>query len=161
MNNAELFEEFSGLSQHQLNNNFQVGCVNGEFERVKYLLASPDLSTHAEINFLNHNGLKCACMHGHIEIVKYLLTSPDLKEHGNIYAGEALAFKYVCMEDNLELKEYIIFDYKIQRNDDINKYLEDFPNELIEKMFAMRELNEQMNKDLFVNDNVNNKKNKI
>lgn len=152
MNNKELFEEFKDLSQIKLNQHFKVACFNGEFEQVKYLLTSPDLSTHAEINFLNHNGLKCACMHGYVEMVKYLLTSPELKEHGDIYAGEALAFKYICGEDNLELKEYIIFDYKIERNKDIDQYLENFPNELIEKMFRMRDLNAQINSELRVNE---------
>jgi hypothetical protein len=161
MNTQEHFEEFKDLSQIELNNHFKVACFNGEFERVKYLLTSTDLTEHAEIDFLNHNGLKCACMHGYLEIVKYLLSSPDLKEHGNIYAGDALAFKYVCMEDNLELKEYIIFDYKVERTDAINDYLEKFPNELIDKMFNIRELNKQMHSELPIKGIVNNKKNKI
>jgi ankyrin repeat protein len=127
---------------------FRFACVNGHLNIVQYLLTSPDLKNHANIHSQNDLGFQWACGKGHIKIVQYLLTSVDLKDHANIHADDDYGFKYVCSNGQLELIKYFIFDMAIKKTKAIIKYLNEHPDEQIEKMFNIRELNDKLDKNL-------------
>lgn len=155
MMNTKLYEGFNRLNQEQLNNELKAACFNGEFDLMKFLLTSPKLKKHANMQIMGDICLKTACMIGHLEMVKYLLSSPDLKQHANIHSADDLSFKYVCSNNNLELLKYLIFDFNIDITNDIKAYLIAIPNEQAERLFNLREINIQLNDNLLMNNNRN------
>lgn len=91
-----------------------------------------------------------ACWQGSLEIVKYLLASPELKDHANIHTDNDKAFIYACMRDSKGIIEYLIFDYKITKTENIQKWLKDNTKSIIYiiKMFEKRELEEKLKDEL-------------
>lgn len=53
---------------------------NNQYQTLNYLLESPDLKKHADINKV----LREVVNYGNLEAVVYLLSSPELKNHANI-----------------------------------------------------------------------------
>jgi ankyrin repeat protein len=121
MNN--FYEEFKDTTHYEKNNAFLKACKDGDFEKIKYLLTSPELEDHANIDVYesesDFNGYLYACKNGRLDIVRYLLTSPELKYHQSIHStnradetGLYIASKYghVDIVDYLlaspELKEH-------------------------------------------------------
>lgn len=111
---------------------------------VKYLLTSLELKEHADIHYQDDCALYCACREGDLDIVKYLLTSPELKEHANIYANLSGSFKSVCIFNHQHIIEYLIFDYKIEKTNDIELYLVNNNYHHILNMFNKKELEEKL-----------------
>lgn len=139
-------------------------CSGGHLEVVKYLLTSPDLKKHADIKGDNYYCLTTACSNCHLHIIKYLLTSPDLKEHADIHVYNDEPFKIVMEENVIEILHYFIFDLNITKTKHIERNLKLYPNDNIEKMFMVRELNKSLNNELdneLDNNEVKNKKIKI
>jgi hypothetical protein len=142
MNN--FYDEFKDEPQDTLDDFFVWACLHGEFQKIKYLLISPDLSMHANIHTESDNGLTLALKKNHLNIVKYLLTSPELNEHSNIYQNQSTPFKAACMYSNNDILEYLILDYRMEKNQDItdylNRYHHPFVNELFEKQALIKDL---------------------
>ena len=181
---------YMGLNKEELNGKFIQACQNGHLELVKYLLTSPDLKEHANINYKDDNGFKWACRNEHFDIVKYLTSSPDLKDKIDIHLKNDLVFVNACAngqinvikflltspelsehsnlshegfvlaykQEELEVIRFLIFDMNIEKNNKVKKLLRITPNEQIENMFKMRELNKYLEKEL--NSDNNNQKNK-
>jgi ankyrin repeat protein len=139
---------------------FQLAAMNGHFEVVRYLAASPELKTHSNVTNANNVAFQYACQKGHVDIVEYLLTSTELKEHPDIYAKNDDGLKLACINSQLEVLRYLVFDFNLQRTEIINKKLNLYANEEIEKLFKLREVHDNLERDLAYND-IKNKKNKI
>jgi hypothetical protein len=104
-------------SQTEINNKFFDACKAGDLNQVSYLLTSPDLSLHADINYIYESSfLENALMAAteNPEIVYYLLTCPELKQAGVKYAnihpcdvdgGSVLTYA----THNLELFKFLLF----------------------------------------------------
>lgn len=138
-----------------------LACENGHFNIVKYMLTSTDLKEYASIHAIGPgNPLSWAACNNHLEIVKYLLFSPELKEHSNLHAEKDIAFEWACSKNNLDTIQYFIFDLNIPRSEYINKYLKESPNEHVEKMFKVREINKELTRELKSNSS-QVKKNKV
>lgn len=127
---------------------FIFACICGHLEIVKYLMTSPDLTFHASVHSDSGQGLISASKGGHLELVKYLLTSPDLDEHADIHANYDAVFCGASERDNFEVIKFLIFEMNIEKTKYIKTYLEDYPNERIENMFKIRELNQQLESEL-------------
>jgi hypothetical protein len=84
-------------------------CNYGDLKFVKYLLTSPELKEHADIDTGGFGyALQHACAAGHLNIVKYLLTSPELKRHAKLNIGEIPPFYYACSSGQLEVVKYLL-----------------------------------------------------
>lgn len=136
---------------------FISACTYGKLEVVRYLLTSTELKEHADINAQNDFAIRSTCNTKHLEIIKYLLTSPELKKHANIHASNDDAFKNAYIAENYNVLQYLILDFKIERTHEIDNFIKENPNEDIEKIFAMRNLNKSLNKELAQNEVVGKK----
>lgn len=72
-----------GLTLDDLNSLFIKACEEGDLEKVRYVLTDPELSIHANINYVNDQGLLKTCQKKYLELAKYLVSSPELKTHAN------------------------------------------------------------------------------
>lgn len=138
------YEEFSGESQENLDDAFIWACLQGQLDKIKYLLTSPELKIHADIHTEGDNGLMLAFRKNHFDIIKYLLTSKDLKDHANIYNNNCQPFERACLHSNQEVLEYLVLDYKIEKTKEIQDYLLKYPKDVVNKLFQTRELEEQL-----------------
>ena len=164
MNNQELslYEQFKDLSQEGLNEEFRNACKKGDLKSVKYLLTSHELNEHADIHDDNDKGFRWACDNGHLDIVKYLSSSPELREHAEIHADYDYGFRWSCANKHkyLETVKYFIFDLNIKITKHIADLLKEDEYREIKNMFAIRELNQSLGKELSSN-NISKKKIKL
>ena len=152
MINKKTIELYKTLTPKQLNEVFIDSCSNGYLEVVKYLLTSPDLKEHADIDADNDYGFRLACENGHLEVVKYLLTSPDLKEHADIHADNDSGFRWACSHGQLEVVKFLILDMSIEKTKHIEDYLnKNQDNKCVKEaieLFQIREFNQKLNANL-------------
>lgn len=97
---------------------FQYACQSGHLEIIRYLLVSPELSTHVPINEAHH-GFQHACLEKHFSIIKYLMTSDELKEKADINAFDGLALKWTCMHA-LETLQFLLTDEELKNKVDLH-----------------------------------------
>lgn len=86
-----------------------MACDSGQLEVVKYLLTSPDLKVHSQLDMDDH-ALERACANGHLEVVKYLLTSPDLKEWANLNPNSNNAIYEAFKTGYFDVIKFILSD---------------------------------------------------
>jgi len=148
MNNY--YEEFNGLIQKDLNEKLIDACKDGELDKVKYLLTSPELKIHADIHDKLDSPLNLAVFANKIDVVKYLLTSDELKEHANLHADGDNAFVIAAYYDHSDIVNYLIFELNIEKTDAIKKELADTPTieKRINKLFEIRDLKQEINIEL-------------
>jgi len=103
-----------------INGRFVEACINGDLDKVKYLLISPDLKKHADIHEGSDAGFQWACNNGHLEVVKYLLTSTDLKKHADIHSDSDLGFRWACENGRLEVVKYLLTSPELKEHADIH-----------------------------------------
>ncbi len=161
MQNEELYKNFHAFDHKQLNNQFEYACQNGHLDIVKYLLTSSELKEHANIHTEEDSGLKLACSNGHLNIVEYLLTSPELNEHADMNSYNDYVFLRAFKNNHLELVQYLIFDRNIKKTKAIDSHFEKNPNEQVENMFKIRELNDKLNQELHADKKSNSKNMKV
>lgn len=100
-----------------------------DLQGIRYLLTSPELKEHADINYKNFIGntpLIIACAYSNLEIVKYLLTSPELKEHAQINQkndDDSTALISACINNNLEIVKYLLTSSELKEHSDIHPLL--------------------------------------
>jgi hypothetical protein len=159
MNNKEqeLFEAYKNTSQEVLDNIFLSACFQGDLEQAKFVLSYPKLKNHADIHVNDDVAFSHVCSGGHLEIVKYLLSSNELKDKINIHTQNDMGFRQASVAGNLDIIRYFIFDCDIKKNHHINEYLNRKPNQEIENMFKIRELNKSLKKELGSNEELNKK----
>jgi hypothetical protein len=153
------YEEFKGLKKDELilrlNESLLDACTHGDLDKIKYILTSPELEYHGDIHYKKDSPLSLAVFSRKLEIVKYLLSSPDLKEHANLHADGDNAFLCAAYYNHSDIVNYFIFDFKIEKSTSIVKDLADTPNieQKINKLFEIRDLNQEINAELTEKDN--------
>lgn len=146
---------YQDLHPYDLDQSLIEACEASNMDLIKYLLTSPDLTRHADINTRSHGEkglpLRDAFYRKDFDLAKYLLTSPDLKEHADIHIADDDIFRAAFFRKNIDTLEYLIFDYKINCSNTMNIVLYNSKNteyknmaEYVEKLFAMRELNQDL-----------------
>ena len=116
-------EQLNKLDQSQLDQHLIEACQRVSLDDVKYLLTSPELTRHASIKGWDEEAFICACRKGNMELIDYMLTSPELKEHSNVHAWRDMVFIEACNRKDVELLNYFVFDYKIDKTEEISKHL--------------------------------------
>jgi hypothetical protein len=116
-------EELNLLSQNDLNNLLVQAVFKNDLSTIKYLLSSPHLEKHAQINH-NRNILACICANGDLETLKYVLTSPDLKEHANIQIKDGKALTTAMKAGNIPLVKYLLTSPELKKHSNIYPYID-------------------------------------
>ena len=149
-----------------------MAASKGALDCVEYLSTSSDLERLANVNQLR-SPLTAACENGHLKIVKFLLESPNLKIKASLAELEDYyVFSHLCkifepsesnygktlfkneeekrklIEDRLIVMKYLILEQKLQKNEDIEKYLISSDNQTIKLIFDVQELNAELNQSV-------------
>jgi hypothetical protein len=175
--------------QFNINLAFKVSANSGLFNKVKYLLTSPDLEIHADIHFDDDCAMESACCWGYGYLVEYFLHSEDLKEHLKLPQDMRFAFESILtlidevkhennhcsdsiidsqnnrIEDYLEFLTYLIYDCNIKPTEEIINLLErktdkEFHEPAIKKM-KINALVSSLESELDEKDNFKVKKPKL
>jgi len=101
-------ESLKGQTVRDLNELMFHHANKGDLEKVKILLTSNEIDTHAKLSGNTDTLLIYACASGNIELVKYVLTSPELSEHPHINYDNDMALSTACKYGHLELVKYLI-----------------------------------------------------
>ncbi len=143
------------------------GINQENLEVVKYLLSSSELKEHASIQNKNNQALGISCYLANFELVKFLLSAPELKEHADFFAEKAHFFKLCCEQESYEIIHYLIFEYNLEKTEDIQQYLNAYPSpswtflDKVRDMFEMRDFKVKLENSLEEKNNTDNKKIKI
>lgn len=138
------FEEFPYI----LGDSLEKACEKGQLELVQFLLTATEFEDYIDINHNQGDPLICATSSGHLDIVKYLLTFPDLKEHADLHILNDIVFKITVEHSQFHILNYFIQELNIPRSSNIDNYLKEHPNEKVEHMFQLRELNKELSSEL-------------
>lgn len=133
-------------------NPLEYAVERNHIEIVTYLLTSPDLTQHADVHLSYDKVFTKACSKGNVEMVKLLLECDKLQPYANdsekiIKEKLELGFLEAFDKKQSELLEYFLFELKLQPGDSMNKYLNLFDEEKIEKLFGYfenRDLHEKL-----------------
>lgn len=134
----DLYEEYKYLNQDELNKSLLLACKYGWLNKVKYLLTSPDLSNHADINtkYVNIHSYPIifAAKEGYLDIVKYLIDEPSLEGTLDVKTNEGAVLGYACYQGQLHVAQYLLSNpiYTSQINLDANLE-KGFSNALVNK----------------------------
>jgi ankyrin repeat protein len=132
---------------------FRIACRKGHLDVVKFLLASPTIKEHVDIDTCQNTGATIAVSYNQLEVLNYFLTSPDLKKHLDPHFGDDLIFKMAGNTQGYDIIHYLIFDYNIEKTEEIKQYLIEDPNQQIIKWFEQRDLHQDINTELISNNN--------
>jgi hypothetical protein len=142
-------------------------CEKGHIKLLQYLFTSSELKEHPDIHTNNDIALRAACRAHQTELIKFLISSPYLKEYPDVHVEKDLLFKTALGNQERDILHYLIFDYKIDKTQEIQSYLEhmktnpkynlgsmyyttvpsDFIKE-IDAMFKVRDLNQKLESEL-------------
>lgn len=115
-----LLKEYGSLSQLELQECLYEACKKGELEKVKYLLTSPELMFHADINKHEGDALICAVNNLHYNVIEYLVQSPELKEHICIHTQYDFAIIQACENGDAEMVKYLLTSPNLKEHSDIH-----------------------------------------
>jgi hypothetical protein len=122
----------------------------------KVLLNEDTIEKNNKSFLLDTRMIENASQHKEFKILKYIYNKHEFKGQFQPENG----FKDACYFGNINLLSFLIFDYKIEKSDEIKRFLAQDNYEDAERMFELRHVNEQLNSELGSNQN-NNKKIKI
>lgn len=209
-------KDYNQLPIDELNQDMCMFLHGKAYDLVKYLLTSPELKHHADINTKHDYIFEHACKDGNIDFIKFILETPSLNRNvpliDSYYEGMYIStsaghlnnlkyfekklidlkedidynllihntslhdlntFRYISekyLQNNkyndrdyelfspnfhsnkLDLIQYFIFELNIPKTALIEKIIEkNSMKEKINKLFALRELNQNLNEDLIKN----------
>jgi hypothetical protein len=115
-----LFEIFGQLEKEDLGVALVDAVKAHRMDEIRYLLTSPELKEHADINIYAGAPLRNATRYDFFDIVKYLLTSPELTQHANIDAETGYPFKTACRHGYLDILKFFLESPKLKNRIDIH-----------------------------------------
>ena len=107
---------FQLLEQKDLNYHFAQYCAAGDLYYVDYLLTSPDLKIHADINHITQDESNClikACEAKSLEVVKFLTSSAKLSKQIDIPGCLEEALNTCCRTSSLDIIKYLLESKKV------------------------------------------------
>lgn len=156
LNSSDLKEK--AVIQHTLW--FYIGSDN--LNLTKYLLDYvPDKEFSSALDFI----FIYACGNGSLETVQFVLNSEELKEHADIYGNDNDGFRRALRDNHHDILQYLIFDCNIEQYKEIISESLLIPQCKhtaleVEKWFALREINSQLNQELIC-DNISKESKKV
>lgn len=142
---------------------FSIACRNGHLPIVEYMLLPENNNVFAGIYSDKSKAIQVACTNKHLDVTKYLINHQTFKDYINIHIEHDSIFKKSCINEDIEILRFLIFELKINKTEEIEKFIDNFPNLQGVKMMQTRDNYENLTKELNT-DNflpIYKKKNKI
>lgn len=137
-----------------IDKDFIHACANGKLARARYLLTSPTLLTHANVQAEDNLALVKVSMGNYVDLAEYLLTSDELSEHADIHANNDHSLSMACCYGNLEIVEFYLASHKLKEHATLNENAISFAcvnNQIhiLEYLKSLFDLNEYINTRIF------------
>lgn len=151
-----LFEDLK-INLHYLY--ISVGCgelvKHNHIESLQYVLSQPQAEEFLKKEIRFPNLIKNACENGQVEILEYLVSFPKLQVNNQSYLfiNPTAMLKSAIVYEQKEIIRFLICNLDIEKNDEIIDYLKNNPNQEIDKLFALKELNKTLNSELKIEEN--------
>ena len=136
----ERVSEFYG----SLNFQIEMAASKDNLPLMKSLLNTHEPEKRNKWIFNTNSLFKILCRSNSIEIFQYLYSEPKFKNVLNPLVGLVEA----CRVENKKALQFLIFDYKIEKSEEIETYLRKTGNKDILKMLEVRDLNEELTSEL-------------
>ncbi len=131
------------------NSGFEQACKNNCVDIVRYLME--DLSLSHNIGEFNYKKvMQDICNNNSIDVLDYLFKHSYLKENINIDYYFIKLVEDSSHTKNYDIINYLIFEDNLQMSQRLEKDLED--NENIKSWFKIRDLNNELNKEIPIKD---------
>jgi ankyrin repeat protein len=111
---------YSKYTKNHINEALLNACVDGDLDKVKFLLTSPELKHNADINYNDNAALHQACEHNQLHIMQYLLTSPELKKHADIHSKDDWTLTIACNEGHFDIVKYLLTSSDLKEHSHFN-----------------------------------------
>lgn len=134
----------------------QNSARNDNLVLFKILLNADNYPEQAKVMLNNTKLFEEGCRNEDPQVLKYLYSTPQLFP---LFDPE-IGFKDACFYGNDELLKFIIFEYNIEKTQEIKRFIAQDNYENAEKMFQARELNKELNNELGSNQ-ISSKKVKV
>lgn len=127
---------------------FYQTCSNNHIEIFEYLFKLPQMKNDIDFTIKSGELLQLACAYANLNTIKYILTYPDFENKINIHVENEKAFRILINQEKNDVIQYLIFDFKIEKNDDLAYLLQEKKRLDIVKMFETRDLKGQLSNEL-------------
>lgn len=128
--------DYSHYSQKELNEKLVSASFHNDLPLIKYLLTSPKLKQHAQIN-ADSRFIANICSHQDLNTLKYVLTSSELKEHANLNIDSERALCCAIYSVNIPMIKYLLNSPELKKHS--NLYADHYGDKLvIENIFRVR-----------------------
>lgn len=108
------------MKQEKLNNALCWAADANDFNKIVYLLTSPELTEHADIHANQDEVFRTACNRGNLPLVQFLLTSTTLKERVDIHCCDDYGIVEAVSSGNIELVQYLLTSPELSEHIDVN-----------------------------------------
>jgi hypothetical protein len=109
-------KDYNQISIYEINQDMKTFFYAKEFDLVKYLLTSPDLKHHADINFSHDFLFEHASMYGYTDLIKFILETPTLNRTKSLKDSCISGMHYAVEKGHLDTIQY--FEAKLNENND-------------------------------------------
>jgi hypothetical protein len=140
---------------------FNTTCFKGNIDIFEYLINSSNITSYHQIN-VGQSHFELAYGNNNLELTQLILMNNQYNKNIDVHANNDKAFFTIIGNKDFELLNFLIFNYDIKITPHINSILEEFDNDgQIKKLFELREINKQLNKEISLNKEFNKKKLKL
>ncbi len=151
--NNELID-FNLIEPKRINHRLADFCSKGDIDSVKKIFNSPKYQSYINMNYLNNEIIKQACISGNLSLVEFLLNNPISK--ANIFDSSGQILMTLIVWKQHKILDYLVFDYGLNENlipQDVSK---NFPNSYLDKILQIRNIKENLIKNLNHKESNNN-----
>jgi ankyrin repeat protein len=120
--NSDFYSKIHKFTKKQINESLLDACIDGDLDKVKFLLTSPELRHNADIHYKEDKPLHQACEHNQLHIIQYLLSSPELKEHSDIHSKNDWTLNIACNEGHFEIVRYLLTSPDLKEHSNIKRH---------------------------------------
>lgn len=115
-------KDYNAVDISELNQDMKIFFHAKEYDLVKYLLTSPELKHHADINYEFDYIFEHACSGGHLELIEFIMDTPTLNRKINPLKSCIKGIKLTARNEQLECLKYFENKHK-----EIDKNIDYFP----------------------------------
>lgn len=116
-------KDYNTVPLHELNQDMKTFFHAKEFDLVKYLLTSPELKHHADINHEFDYIFDHACSGGHLDFIKFIMDTPSLNRNITPLKSCINGIKLTARSGHLDCLQYFENKFnEIDKNMNIDYY---------------------------------------
>lgn len=113
-------EKWNSTEQIDFNLQFIYICELNEFELVKFLLTSPELTIKPDISYNDFLCAKKAAKYGHFDIIRFFLTHPSTKDQIDIHLDNDYLLRHAALNGNMDIVKFLLTSPELNEHSNIH-----------------------------------------